>query len=334
MLPQSTLYEAAQIANVPVEQVIAVILDYDDVTADVRARVQTALKLSQSFHAHTSIARLGAIVPRNVSEDGYLGVLVRGIAAAARESGYELLLHLYEPERRTNIAALLREAEVVGAVIGVPLNDEDMTALYLDKTMPYVFIDHMSNVPDPNALIIEADNRHGVAEVMQHIIELGHRRIGFITGDSAYASAHQRFEVYQVALDAAGIPYDEALVVEGDWTHETAHALTQQLLNLDNPPTAVVGSNDLSALGAMQAAKEAGLTIGDQISIVGFDDIPMAQIVSPSLTTVRQPTHTIGSLAVEMLVKRLRGGYIEEPHLCVKTELIIRESTGWAPDSR
>jgi DNA-binding LacI/PurR family transcriptional regulator len=335
MLSRSTLYEVAQIANVSSAEVLAVIVGREDVAPAVRARVQTAMKLSQNFQRYASGYRvensLAIIIPHRVVEDEYVGAVIQGAADETKQHGFELLIQIYNPDDRSDLAGILNDACVFGVIVAAPLQPDDMGALHSGANMPLIFVDYQGELTFDDALIIEANNRAGIRQIMNHLFELGHRRIGFITGALSYASAQQRLEAYRAALAEAGIAYDEALVGEGDWLHPQAYELTTALLRLENPPTAIVASNDLSAMGAMQAAKEAGLTIGEQISITGFDDIPMARIVSPSLTTVRQPTYDLGSVAVKMVLKHLRGEAIRERHVQVATELVVRESTGPAP---
>ena len=148
-----------------------------------------------------------------------------------------------------------------------------------------------------------------------------------------HASAQQRLQGYQDGLAAAGIPFDANLVADGDWMEARGYEAARTLLQLEQPPTAIVSSCDLSALGAMHAARERGLKIGTQLSVTGFDDIKAAATVSPPLTTVRQPMYQMGKLAVEMLIKRLDGETLPELHERMDTELIIRQSTGPAPNS-
>lgn len=333
MLPQSTLYAVAQMASVSLEEVINVVLEQNIVSDDIRSRVLTAMKLHESFRGNAAVQvmqhRIAAIVPGQIIDD-YMGTIVQGATAAAKANGYDLLIHVQNPNREDDIELLMRDANIDGVIAVVPVGFEDVAGIFSDGSRPYVFVDYRGDVPVDGALIIEAENRLSIINVMRYLFELGHTRIGFITGKPTYASARQRLEGYQAALDEAGIPYDERLIVEGSWEHQSGYTQTKQLLSLADHPTAIVASNDFTAFGAIQAATELGFVVGENMSITGFDDINMAAVVSPSLTTVRQPTRLMGSLAVEMLIKRLNGEPIEEPHVRLPTELIIRNSTGKA----
>jgi LacI family transcriptional regulator len=331
MLPQSILYEVAQMANVTLDQVISVVLGHDDVESEIRTRVLTVMKLRESFQSNSNAAKaarkIAAVVSGQVMDD-YVGSVIRGAAAVAKQHGCELVIHVQKHNRRDNLSLLLSDAGVDGVIAVVPLDFEGMVELYHMHERPYVFVDYRGALPSEAALVIEARNMEGMAAITRHLVSLGHRRIGFIAGPLTYASAHQRLQGYQTVLREAGVPDDPALVLEGNWQHSAGYVLTKKLLRLADPPTAVAASNDLMAFGAIQAVQEAGLTIGEDISITGFDDIDMAAVVSPPLTTVRQPTQLMGGLAMELLIKRINGEQVSAPHVYVDTELMIRQSTG------
>jgi LacI family transcriptional regulator len=163
---------------------------------------------------------------------------------------------------------------------------------------------------------------------MRHLLALGHQRIGFITGRMDIACSHDRLQGYRDGLAEVGLPFDPELVREGDFSQPSGFQQAQVLLQLKEPPTAIVASNDVMAFGVMDAAKAAGLTVGQDLSIIGFDDIFMASQVYPPLTTVRQPMAAMGEAALEMLVSLLEGRTILTQRQELPTELIIRESTG------
>jgi len=212
-------------------------------------------------------------------------------------------------------------------ILVVPSNYDLLLDLCQRYQRPYVLVDYQDASDLGDALTVEVNNRQSIVNVMDHLFDLGHRRIGFITGNRVHASAQQRLQGYLDALEDAGIAYDEALVGEGNWMHPRAYDVAQNLLNLDDPPTAIVASNDLSAFGAMQAARGLGLEVGSDVSITGFDDIGMASTVTPTLTTVRQPMLQMGHVAAEMLLKASEGQPLDQRHVQLDTELIIRQST-------
>jgi LacI family transcriptional regulator len=189
-------------------------------------------------------------------------------------------------------------------------------------------VDYQGEIDMTSEPVISASDRKGVMDAMRHLMALGHKRIGFITGLMHMRSARERLQGYQDALNEIGIRYDPALVVEGDWSQTTGFALTQHLLNIDSPPTAIVASNDVTAFGVMDAVKDAGLRVGEDISVVGFDDIGMASSVYPALTTVRQPMEDMGEAAVELVVALMEDRPVPMIQRQFSTELVVRHSTG------
>lgn len=161
---------------------------------------------------------------------------------------------------------------------------------------------------------------------MKYLLTLGHRRIGFITGTMEFGCAQQRLAGYQTALQDHGVPIDPQLIGEGDFLQPQGYYCSHTLLSLAEPPTAIFASNDVMAFGVMEAARERGLRLPEELSIIGFDDIPQAAHVHPELTTVRQPLEEMGRCATTLLLK-----YIEQPDKEVErielaTRLVIRQS--------
>ena len=172
-----------------------------------------------------------------------------------------------------------------------------------------------------------ATNLAGAREAMQHLIELGHQRIGFITGAMDFGSALDRLRGYKEALEDAGIPFDPKLVCNGDFTQASGHHAASDLLALNERPTAIFASNDLMAFGAMAAAMSMGLRIPEDVSVVGFDDVPVSTLVYPPLTTVRQPLFEMGCRTVDLLVALINAQPIAERTLVLPTKLIVRGTT-------
>jgi LacI family transcriptional regulator len=167
-------------------------------------------------------------------------------------------------------------------------------------------------------------NYHGALEVMDYLIGLGHRRIGFISGKSEIASSHRRLQGYKDALMKAGIEIDETLITPGDFTQKTAYKYACQLLALNHPPTAIFAANDQSALGVYQAAAEMGKSIPSDLSVVGFDNISEAKHLG--LTTVDQFLADMGYIAVQMLIKSINGEALELEVHKMQTKLVVRTS--------
>jgi DNA-binding LacI/PurR family transcriptional regulator len=265
------------------------------------------------------------------------------LANAIRESlsarGFNLFICISEHSAKEDITAFdsFVDHNVDGIIVATRSNTEGDKELrgIVDSGMPVVVVGrdfHYDSVD-----LVAADNFTGGFEATRHLIDLGHKRIGFIGAEFSYKSNLKRLQGYLKALNDHGIEVDERLVtgrkeavsdVPGYSTEKMGYEGMKRLLSLPNPPTAIFARNDFTAVGAMTAVKEAGLSIPKDIAIVGFDDIPLAVHTSPPLTTVRQPMRLQGQLAAELLLQRISG---EERSTQVERvlgcELVIREST-------
>jgi len=210
-------------------------------------------------------------------------------------------------------------------VMVVPYDYEMFVQEFKSHNLPYVIIDHHGATSSEPA--ITATNRKGMIDAMRYLMALGHRRIGFITGRLSVGCAKDRLQGYREVLTEAHIAYDPELVVEGDFEQPTGFVQAQRLLALNQPPTAIVASNDSMAFGVMDAVKADGFRVGEDIAVIGFDDIPRASQVYPALTTVRQPMAEMGESAVDLLVTLLEGYKPLSLQRELATELIIRDST-------
>jgi LacI family transcriptional regulator len=271
---------------------------------------------------------IGLVLPGITSP--YMGEVISGISDAAERLDYGLMLYTQggagHASRSTYYASLLSNGLADGAVLVVPRDYETIIQAFKDHSLPYVLIDHHGDTEDEPA--ITATNRKGVMDAMRHLMALGHTRIGFITGLMQFGCSIDRLQGYRDALDEVGIPYDPALVLEGDFEQITGFQQARTLLAMNPRPTAIFASNDEMAFGAMDAIKDLGLRVGSEISVIGFDDVPAASKVYPSLTTVRQPMSLMGETAIEMLVGILQGHRPLTFQRELATELIVRDSTG------
>jgi LacI family transcriptional regulator, galactose operon repressor len=174
---------------------------------------------------------------------------------------------------------------------------------------------------------IGATNWSGGRTATEHLISLGHRRIGLVEGPKTMLCSRARLDGYRAALESAGIRVDRRLVEPGDFSHESGFAAAARMLDRDEPPTAIFASSDQMALGVYEAARRRGLRVPADLSVVGFDDLPEARWSSPPLTTVRQPLADMGGLAARTVLRLSRGEPIETPRVELATELVVREST-------
>jgi LacI family transcriptional regulator len=254
----------------------------------------------------------------------YIGLIVRGAEHQAKSRGCTLRYHIVNREIGTSdyFRSLLRTYPEAGLLSITAWDSGELIETCKEMQRPCVLIDYQGD-DDPEAYTVSINNRKAIVDAMDHLFDLGHTRIGFITGNLSLASARERLQGYE---DAVGEAYDPNLIVQGSWSIESAEAVTCDLLNAQS--TAIVASNDLMAIGAMMAARSAGLQVPDDISIIGFDNIPMAENVLPALTTIEQPMNQIGEAAADTLIELLEGGQPSIQHHKLETNLIIRQSTG------
>jgi len=219
---------------------------------------------------------------------------------------------------------------------GVLLITSELTTSQLhqlrEEHIPLVVVDPV-NLPEPDLPSVGATNWAGGIAATDHLIGCGHQRIAAIGGPPGHLCSRARIDGYRSALDRAGLSYDPALVRHGDFQHEGGFVHGGDLLDLDDPPTAIFAGSDEQALGVYEAARQRGMRIPEDVSVVGFDDLPIDRWLSPPLTTVRQPLAEMGSVAAEMLGTLIDGQPLASRRVELATELIVRGSTAYGPDA-
>lgn len=335
--PNVTIADVAELAQVSKMSVSRALNGQTGVSEKTRQRIlEVADQLGyipypNSRNRNGSSRLIGLLIPDITTT--YMGEILRGVSSAAERLNYGLVLctqgRVDHEQRTSYYLSLLDDDLVDGVLLVVPRDFEVIVGDLKARDLPYFIIDHHNGAADEPS--VTATNRKGTVDAMRHLLALGHRRIGFITGRMDISCSHDRLQGYRDGLAEVGLSFDPELVREGDYTQPSGFEQGKILLCLEDRPTAILASSDLMAFGVMDAAKAAGLAIGRDISIVGFDDIYMASQVHPKLTTVRQPLVSMGEMALEQLVTLLDG----RPALTLRrelpTELIIRESTGHAP---
>jgi LacI family transcriptional regulator len=191
---------------------------------------------------------------------------------------------------------------------------------------PFVVVDPREPPPDGIACVA-AMHAAGAKEATEHLLGLGHRRIGAIAGAPGWYATEERLLGFRAALAGAGILLDPELIVYSDWRIPRGTEAAEQLLSLPDPPTAIFGFNDNVAIGALRAAHDRGLSVPGDLSVVGFDDTEPALIVTPQLTSVRQPLAEMGRMGVSLLVRLIEGQRVDALRLELATKLVVREST-------
>jgi LacI family transcriptional regulator len=327
-----TIADVAEIAGVSKMSVSRVINGQPGVSEKTRQRILEVIEqvgyVPNGPNARPVGSKLVALLVPGITTM-YMGEILRGVSNAAERLNYGLMLYTQGEggniQRTSHYLSVLGSSQVDGVLLVVPHDYEIIVSDLKQHNLPYVIIDHHSKTDEETS--VTATNRKGMLDAMRHLLALGHRRIGFITGRMDIACSHDRLQGYRDGLAEVKMPFDPVLVREGDFQQPSGFKNTQALLQLEEPPTAIIASNDIMALGAMDAIKASGLTVGRDISLVGFDDIAMASQSYPPLTTVRQPLAEMGETAMEMLVAQFHGRTVLTHRRELQTELIIREST-------
>lgn len=307
------------------------------VRAETRARIRhlaSEMGYSPDAQARSLVlrqTRTVGVVFTSIA-DPFNAEVMQGIDHTAQERGYSVILSSsdYEPEREIAAVEMLRSKRVDGVIVA----SSRIGVLYLDHLqrigVPLVLINNHREGNEGKIYSITVDNAHGGRLATRHLIELGHRRIAYITARANYSSNAGRLEGYRQALAEAGIAYDPVLVMPGNGRFDGGERGLAVLMGLESPPTAVFCYNDMTAIGLMHAAHVARMSIPGDLAVVGFDDIPFASYVCPTLTTVAQPKFEMGKLAMEMILDLLdvqkTNGTV--PNIVMQGQLIVRESTG------
>lgn len=271
---------------------------------------------------------IGMVIPLTTYySDPFFMELLSGVGRQAAEYGYDLLLSAQQPgeEELSAYRRIVASSRIDGVVVARVQRDDPRITFLKEARHPFVVFGR-SNANDYP--YIDVDGRAGIRQIVLHLARLGHRRIAFILSPPQLAFTSLRYEGYCQGLDEAGLSLRDDYVVEGDLTRASGHASALRLLALPEPPTAIVACNDSMAIGAMLAIQERKLVVGRDVAVAGFDDIPAAANASPPLTTVRQPIYDIGRQALDMLIRVIRNEPVENLHVLLVPELIVRASSG------
>ena len=216
------------------------------------------------------------------------------------------------------------QSESVDGIILPPINEHDAAVLKLVQSgLPIVTVDRSLAYSAMDK--VEVDNRRGAYEAVEHLIKLGHKRIGLIAGLPKVSTSRERRQGYEDAMAAYNIPLQPGYIRIGDYKQASGQVLTEELLALPSPPTALFAANNLMAVGALEAIHKRRLKIPGDIALIGFDDLPWAEALDPPLTVVRQPAYEVGCAAVELLLKRLGDPKRPETHLKLLPKLVLED---------
>jgi LacI family transcriptional regulator len=267
---------------------------------------------------------IGLLVPN--LDNGYITEISCGIDEELAKANYDLMLYTthHKRSKEAQYVHTIVNGPADGLILLVPLVSYSYLEILHEQRFPYVLVDQIDSSQQSAA--VNSTNYQGAFEATSYLIALGHKRIGFVKGLTGLVSARERFEGYKDALNQHSLTLDEALLVAGDFEQHASREATKTLLSSAHPPSAIFACNDLSAYGVMEAIREAGLNISQDISVLGFDDIPQSSLTYPKLTTVRQPLRDMGRIAVELLLEQLNNPGTELKQVTLETQLMLRDS--------
>jgi len=332
--------DVARKAGVSMKTVSRVFNNEPNVRERMRLRVETAAK-ALDYRPNPSARSLAGnrsylislVYDDPAAGSAYIMEVIVGMLAACENARYSAMLRPLEFASKDHVRAVedaVAQHRLDGLILVPPFADDVKLLRRLDELgVRYSTISAKANIGHERIGTI-LDERKASAQMIDHVVALGHRRIAHIAGPLPHGGRAWRIAGYRDGLRRAGIEYDESLIVDGAFSFESGIAGAKRLLDLPDPPTAIFAANDDSACGVMHEAFGRGLKIPDDLSVIGFDDTPTAQQVWPSLTTVRQPCREMGRIAAEQLLASIRdpsaGQLVHVPY-----DLKLRKSTGPAP---
>lgn len=331
----STLEEVASRASVSISTVSRVLNTPAMVRPGTRTRVEEAIR--QLHYRPNRVARrlrsqdgrahlLGLIIPD--IQNMFFSHIVRGVEDGARAHDYAVILcNSDEDLDREQFYLDILRAESADGVILPPIRGDERTARRLaELDLPVVCIDRRLARTSVDTVVVE--NREGARAAIHHLVGLGHRRIGVIIGPLNLSTSVERLAGYRQALEEAGIPPDDTLIGSGGPRRKDGRRIAAALLEARPRATALFAGNALLTLGALEALRERGLRIPEDVAIVGYDDEPWASLLDPPLTTVRQPSYEIGRRATELLFQRIEATNRSPALVVLEPQLIVRRSCG------
>ena len=337
---QVTISHVAKEAGVSLQTVSRVINNKQEITPVTRQHVQDVIK-RLGYHPNAIARSLSqrrshtlGVVTSGLEYYGPSHILV-GVEQGANQEGLSIFLNLIHQPESENVGPIvngLMSRQVEGIIWAVPEignNRSWFRDAMSQLPVPVIFL---STRPRDDLNVVEIDNRNGAYMAMEHLLERGYRKIGLITGPLTWWAASERRRGWQEALTAAGIPFSDSQVVEGNWSAESGERGLHELLEKCPDIQAVFACNDQMALGLMQAARSLGKRIPEDLAVVGFDDIPESAFYYPPLTTIRQGLYELGHVAVQTFVKIREAEHTGESANSAQTvwlqpQLVIRKST-------
>ena len=332
-----TIRDVAKQLNLSITTVSRALDGYKDVSEKTRQRVIQAAK--EMGYAPSRSARqlrrqrtdtIGYIMPTSQPRfaDPFFSEFIAGLSDEASAQNFDLLITLAPPNQEAERVAYQRwiQGRRVDGVVLSRMRQDDWRVRYLhESSFPFVAFGRTNtSIEFPH---IGVDGASGIRRLMAHLVEQGHQRIAFVSAASDLSLQVDRFRGYQEGLAEAGLVFEERFVAEGNLTRDGGYLAAKKLLALQSPPTAIIGANDLTAIGILRAARELGISVGSDLAVAGFDGIEDTEHTVPPLTTLNQPVYDCARRLARMLTALINNEALEEPHVLLVPELIIRDST-------
>ncbi|MET7968428.1 LacI family DNA-binding transcriptional regulator [Micromonospora sp. NPDC005305] len=324
-----TIAAIARLAGVSVPTVSRVVNGRSDVAPRTRERVEELLTRHGYRRRRPSARPSSGLIDLvfNDLDSPWAVEIIRGVEDVAHAAGIGTVVSAIH--RRSSSARQwlnnLRTRSTQGVIFVTSTLEPPLQAELRRLNIPVVIVDPVG-VPPQEAHTIGATNWVGSLRATEYLLGLGHRRIGFVAGPPQLMCSRARLDGYRAALETAGLSVDEELIHPGNFYHEGGFAAGNHLLRLPEPPTAIFAASDQMALGVYEAVRRRGLRVPDDVSVVGFDDLPEVRWCSPPLTTVRQPLAKMGLLAARTVLRLAQGERIESPRVELATQLVVRDS--------
>jgi LacI family transcriptional regulator len=337
-MANETIQDVALRAEVSIKTVSRVLNREPGVRKETRERVQQAID-ALHYRPDPAARRLASnrsyligLLYDNPSPSYVINNQV-GVLSQCQSNHYDLLIHpcdYLDPGLCDEVVSFIRQTRLDGVILTPPLSDQDALVRRLaDEKVAFTCIGRGN--PGPCIARVITNDEDASCALMKHLIELGHRAIGFIKGHPDHQAVQFRELGYLRALAEAGIEFQPEFVVQGYNSFESGLQCAHELLDSDHRPTAIFAANDDMASGVIKAAYELGIKVPTELSVAGFDDVPLAGQVSPGLTTVRQPIREMAELAADILLHNIAGKAVEKPGLCIESEIVFRDSTAPPP---
>jgi len=327
-----TIYDIARLAGVSTATVSKVFNQTGNISEKTRRRI---LEISKELNYQPNVLAsalngkktfsLGLLIPDMVNP--FFAELARHVEDRAQELGFNLIICNTDNDMKKEIKyiQLLRQKSVDGIIVATGVRNDEFLKELIDQRVPIALVAREMSVLSTSTVLV--DDFAGGYNATRHLIELGHRRIAVIAESMSVSSSKERVRGYRHALEEAELRYDEELVLTSDFSIESGRVTALAILQRPSRPTAIFACNDLLAIGALQAAKELGIRVPDDLSVVGFDNTILASITDPPMTTVAQPIRAMGHQVVDLIVAEINEESTVKQRVVLLPELIIRQST-------